>query len=90
MWIQVSGNSTSEDLARDFESLSEPNRCPAVLVEFAQNRAILLITKPEARAKLVGQLRFWDSAAVERVIQKQVKRAFVFFYHFENPVSIFG
>jgi hypothetical protein len=64
--------------------------CSAVLVEFAQNRAIPLTTKSKTHTKLRRQPRFWASAAVGCVTEEQVKRAVVSFDHFENPGPVLG
>jgi hypothetical protein len=79
-----------KELAQSFESLSKQKRCLAVLVEFVQNRAILLTAQSKAHTKLLRQPLFWDSAAVECLIQEQVKRAVVPFDYFKNPAPVLG
>jgi len=67
---------------------SKQKRRPAVLVDYAQNRAILLATKTEARAKLLRKPLFWDCAAVECLIQKQVEGTVVPLDYFESPLPV--
>jgi hypothetical protein len=78
----------TKGLSAKFLDPSKQKRCPAVLVEFAQNRAILLSTEPKAQAKYFRQPRFWDCAAVECLIQEQVERTVVPFDYFETPVPV--
>jgi hypothetical protein len=51
-----------------FRQLSENNRCPAVLIDFKQNRVVLLTTESEGHTKLLRQPRFRDVVAVEFAI----------------------
>ena len=69
-----------------FQQLSELNCCPAVLIEFAQDRVVLVTAESEAHTKLVQQPRFGDSGAIKFPIQEEVKRAFVPLDYFESRV----
>lgn len=59
---------------------------PAVLVDFLQNRIVLVATKTEANTKFLGQPLFGDAAAIEIAIEKQVECAIIPFHHFEHLV----
>lgn len=60
----------------------------AGLIDFPQNRVVLLTAESEAPAQLLRQRRCRDAAAVEFAVQEKVKRAVVRFDYFENRVRI--
>jgi hypothetical protein len=66
------------------QHLSESNCCPAVLINFLQDRVVLVTTESEAHTKLVWQPRFGDSFAIKFPVQEEVKRAIAPLYDFEN------
>lgn len=69
-----------------FRQLSELNCCPAVLIDFAQDRVVFVTTESEAHTKLVRQPLFRDSVAIKFAVQEEVERTVVPLNYFENPV----
>jgi hypothetical protein len=69
-----------------FHQLSELNCRPAVSINFAQDRVVLVTTESETHTKLVRQPLFGDSVAIKFPVQEEVKRTIVPFDYFENLV----
>src|SRR2546427_7701870 len=59
---------------RDFlNQLSENNRCPAVLIDFPQNRVVLLTAESEAHTKLLRQPGFRELLRSSSRFEKRSK-----------------
>ena len=69
---------------RFLNQISENNRCPAVLIDFPQNRVVLLTAESEAHTKLLRQPGFRNVFVIEFAVQEEVKSSVILLDDFEN------